>query len=105
MKTISKIICIGSIKAVMLSCIADEVKICKCEGSIKSDFATLNIDAEWDVEWPYKMEGISSHALQRIQKLICYDVFMSPTLGFSEESTNEIPARADFAQVYLFKNT
>lgn len=83
--------------------IADEIKICKCAGSIKSDFATLNIDAEWDVEWPYKMDGTSSSTLKKIHKQICYDSFMEPILGYSEGSANEIPARADFAQVYLFK--
>ena len=83
--------------------IADEIKICKCEGSIKSDFATLNIDADWDLEWPYKMDGTSSNALQGIHKQICYDAFLSSTLDFRDDATNEIPARADFAQVILFK--
>lgn len=92
-----------SIQAIMRSCIADEVKICTCAGSIKSDFATLNIDAEWDVEWPYKMDGTSRSVLQKIQKQICYDSFVAPTLGFSEDATNDMPVRADFAQAYLFK--
>jgi hypothetical protein len=87
----------------MFSGLADEIQVKNCSGIIKSKFETLGIDAKWDIDWPCEMPGTKENVLQKIQEQICYDAFISSTLGSRKESTNVVPWRADSAQLYVFK--
>jgi hypothetical protein len=88
----------------MFSGFADDVKIEKCSGIIKSNFDTLDIDATWDIDMPYVIPGTTKSVLQKIQEQICYDAFTSHTVAKSRgKSANVVPWKADSAQLYVFQ--
>jgi hypothetical protein len=75
-----------------------------CTGVIRSDFETLHVDAQWNVEWPEQIDGVSTNVLARIQQKIGYDAFIEPFRRDNDKLDKLHYERPDFAQALLFRD-
>ncbi|MDX9795049.1 MAG: RsiV family protein [Kiritimatiellia bacterium] len=80
---------------------AGEITLRTCEGCVKSDFDSLGLDIDWNVEWPETIDGVGEKVLTAIHRRICLDVFTEP---FYDRDSKKPPMhydRPDQAQRYL----
>lgn len=83
---------------------AGEITLRTCEGSVKSDFNTLGVDVEWNIEWPEEITGVKPKVLKRIQYGINLEAFVFPFVADLDSiHPPAIYDRPDVAQKHLFE--
>lgn len=83
---------------------AGEITLRTCEGSVKSDFNTLGVDVEWNIEWPEEITGVKPKVLKRIQYGINLEAFVCPFVADLDSiHPPAIYDRPDVAQKHLFE--
>lgn len=87
----------------LLSAASQEVTLTTCKGALSSEFATLGINAAWQIDWPERITHVSPRIMTSIHEQICADTFGLLSEDSGQDEGGVVAARLDYAQIHLFR--